>query len=158
MKKIPTSVRADVRQEYLEGKGSCRELAQKYGVSPAAVENWCRREGWRKRVKEIDRRLTVQTERSLANHADALVAQRAAFMNRTVGEGNAWLDEIDAERESRKRGDVETLRKVVTCWDTVTTMQRKSLRLDQEEQRATCILNLAVLREEPKLIFNEKSG
>jgi hypothetical protein len=103
-------------------------------------------------LKEIDGKLTARTEQSLANHADALVAERAAFLSRSVADGNAWLSDIEAERDSRKKGDIETLRKLVPCWKTVTDTQRTSLRLDQPDKRATCILNLAILRDDPTIL------
>ncbi len=148
-RRTPTVTRAKVRHEYLEGNGSCRELAEKYGLSETAVENWCRREGWRQKRAEFDGRVTAKTELSLDKHADALAERRVAVVERAMRDAEAFLDRIEHERSQLQPRDVETLRKLVACWEPIVAVQRKALRLDDNEQKPQMVLNLALLRDEP---------
>lgn len=153
-----TAIRAKVRDDYLEGNGSCRELAQKYSLSEAAVENWCRREGWRQKRADFDGRVTAKAELSLEKHADALAARQVAVVERAMRDAEAFLDRIEEERSQLERRDVETLRKLISCWQPVVEVQRKSLRLDESEQKPQMVLNLGLLREEPQMAAQPPSG
>ncbi len=150
-KRIPTPTRALVRTGYLNGEGTCRELAEKHGMSPGTVENWCHREKWRRAVRGFDGPLMVQKEPSLLNRAD-LAARRQAFERRSIEQGEALLDRIEAELQRLKPGEVENLRKLVSCYNDTTGMQRKTLRLDEEAPKTNKLqLNLALMRDEPPL-------
>jgi hypothetical protein len=117
------------------------------------VENWCRREGWRAQLTAIDGRLTAETEHSLVKRANDLVARRAAFVERTLAEGEALLDRIEQERARLPEGDLDALRKLVTCWRPVTEMHRKSLGLDEtQQQKVGAMFHLHLGMEEPPLI------
>jgi len=143
-------MRSEIRRAYLAGEGSCRELAEKHGISPGTVENWCRREKWREKIAKIDGKLMASVEHSLAKHSDDIVAQRAAFMTRSIREANALLDDIQSELGNRKAGAIDDLKKLISCWDPVMNIQRKTLSLDKEEQKGGCIIDLSLLRGEPE--------
>ena len=137
----------------MRGEGNCRELAEKHGIPLTTVENWCRREGWRAQMTAIDGSLTAATEPSLVKRANDLVARRAAFLERTLAEGEALLDRIEQERERIPAGDLDPLRKVVQCWRSVTELHRKSLGLDEpQQQKADVMFHLHLGAEEPPLI------
>ena len=50
-------------------------------------------------------------------------------------EGEVLLDRIEQERLYLRPGDLEALRKFVTCWRPVTELQRKSLGLDEPQEK-----------------------
>ena len=149
-KHVPRSVRLAVREQYLSGEGTCRDLAEKHCIPLTTVENWCRRERWRAQVTAIDGSLTATTEPSLVKRANDLVARRAAFLERTLAEGEALLNRIEQERARLPAGDLDALRKIVTCWRLVTEMLRKALGLDEpQEQKPNVIFQVALIGEEP---------
>jgi hypothetical protein len=151
--RVPKSVRSAIRDEYLRGEGTCRELAEKHGLPHTTIENWCRREGWRAQLTAIDGSLTAATEPSLVKRANDLVARRAAFLERTLAEGEALLDRIEQERAQLSDGDLDALRKLVQCWRPVTELHRKSLGLDEpQDQKADLMFHLHLEMEEPPLI------
>jgi len=157
--RVPTKVRSLIREEYLRGEGNCRELAEKHGLPTTTVENWCRREGWRAQLTAIDGRLTAKTEQSLVERANDLVARRAAFLERSFGEAEALLDRIQEERQHLRAGDLDALRKLVTCWRLVMEMLRKTLGLDEpQEQKPNAIFQVAFLGEEPPLARTIKAA
>ena len=152
-KSTATELRKQVREDYLQGKGTCRELAEKHGLPHTTVENWCRRERWRSKLTEIDRRLTAETEHSLVKHADNLVARRAEFLERSLAEAEALLDRIQEERGRLAPGDLDALRKLVQCWKPVIEMQRRSLGLDEpQEKKNPTMFHLQLGFDEPPLI------
>src|SRR4029077_10349225 len=142
------SVRLAVREQYLTGEGTCRDLAEKHCIPLTTVENWCRREGWRAQVTAIDGSLTAATEPSLVKRRNDLAARRAALLERTLAEGEALLDRIEQERTRIPAGDLDALRKLVTCWRPVTEMLRKSLGLDEpQEQKPNMIFQVGFIDE-----------
>ena len=151
--RTPTSLRAKVRQDYLAGEGTCRELAEKYRLAFTTVENWCRRERWRAQMTAIDGRLTAETDQSLVERANTLVARRAAFLERSLAEAEALLDRIQEERDRLSTGDLDALRKLVQCWRPVTEMQRRSLGFDEPQEKKNPIMfHLQFGVEEPPLV------
>ena len=101
----------------------------------------------------IDGRLTAKTEQSLVESANDLVARRAALLERTLAEGEALLDRIELERAQLPPGDLDALRKLVTCWRPVTEVLRKALGLDEpQEQKPNVIFQVGFIEEEPPLV------
>ena len=56
------------------------------------------------------------------------------------------------ERARLPAGDLDALRKLVTCWRPVTEMLRKALGLDEpQEQKTNVMFQVGLLTEEPPL-------
>jgi len=62
-----------VKALYQRGEGSCRELAQRFGISESSVENKCFREKWRVEKKELEEKVKEKVEAVLVDEATAWV-------------------------------------------------------------------------------------
>jgi hypothetical protein len=58
-----------IRASYQKSEGSCRELAEKFGVNHHTVEARCKREGWRKEKSEIAQNVTEKVQSQLVDEA-----------------------------------------------------------------------------------------
>lgn len=69
----------EIKETYQRGEGSCRELAERFGVSEHAAENRCRREGWRKEKMEIGGKVAEMIVEKVSDKATAHVKATLAL-------------------------------------------------------------------------------
>ena len=102
--KLDEKLKKKKKKEYIEGRGSYRELAKKYNVSETAIEDVARpgKEAWRAQKKEFERKRTEKEIEKAAEHE----ANCAVLINRTaemlvgamaVQVNNRTLTSADAE-------------------------------------------------------------
>jgi hypothetical protein len=71
-----------LKAAYQRGEGSCRELAEKWGVNNHTVEARCKREGWNRDKQEIARKVTEKVVDEMADAASLWVKSTIARANR----------------------------------------------------------------------------
>lgn len=137
--RIPKSIWMQIREAYERGEGSCRQLAEKYGLNPWAVSNRCKRERWRDSQAKLEQKLAKRLDQSLDKQAQSMAEQAAALVQRSVTEGFAWLDQVEKARQLLDAGDIPALRDLVGCWKSLIEVSRKTFRLDDTPGRAAGI-------------------
>jgi len=128
---------AQVRNDYELGKGSCRQLAELYGLNQHAVNSRCKREGWRETAKALKKRLDRKVVRAINNEAETMVDRAKRFVERTADESEEWLDAIQLAKRMVEVGDVDALVKLVTAWKVPVNEGRKAYGLDRGESEVT---------------------
>ena len=79
-------------------------------------------------------------------------ARKAAWTGGPTPWAPPVLNASILECQHLRAGDLDALRKLVTCWRAVTEMLRKALGLDKpQEQKPNAIFQVAFLGEEPPL-------
>lgn len=79
---IPKALLVACKKDYLEGKGSIREIAEKYEVSPKALSERCYREGWRDSTEEILQKVVEKVEKQELARLERLRAHEEAMILR----------------------------------------------------------------------------
>lgn len=72
---MPKHPWAKIKAAYQKGEGSCREIAEKWGINRHTVEARCKREGWNREKSEIAQKVTEKVVEVLADRATAWVEQ-----------------------------------------------------------------------------------
>jgi hypothetical protein len=119
-----------VKADFLLGKGSIRELAERYGLKPTAVEARCKREGWRLELTQSAERLAGKVTAELDRRAMALADRAQEFLFRGVADAEDFLRRIGVERERLQPGDVEALARLIQAWKVPVELGGKLLGTD----------------------------
>lgn len=64
-----------IQAAYQRGEGSCRILAERFGVKPQALRQRATREGWKKSKSQISEKVSQKVENELVDEATAWVKQ-----------------------------------------------------------------------------------
>ncbi|MSU62298.1 MAG: hypothetical protein EXS31_07865 [Pedosphaera sp.] len=137
----------EVREHYLSGDCTLRELGAKFGIHRRTVENKCRLEQWTQLKKDSQDLVCVATkaarEQSVAavrEHVAKTVAAEAVrqvfsaqeLVRRTLDESRDWLDRIDATaRHADHQRHPDAIRKLTSSWKDVVRVARLTHGLDQ---------------------------
>lgn len=118
---------APIKEAYQRGEGSCRELAEKFGVSFIAIRNRCNREGWKSEMVKIGEKVTQKVVESLAQRG-------VAHAERMLKRYDNWLCKIDKVMPlAMKKIKEASLRDLVTSQTQLDQAARKAYGLDQRE-------------------------
>jgi transposase len=127
-----SAVWANVKAAYLLNQGSCRQLAERYGLTPTAVQNRCKREGWRKEALAAEANLARHVDQKLAEKAETIAERAGRFVERCAQETDDWLDTVQRAKKLLDAGDLEGLKTLVNAWRVPVEVGRKTYRLDEE--------------------------
>lgn len=120
-----------VRADYEQGHGSCRELALCHGLHPEAVSSRCKREHWRKGLAEAGRKLAEKIDQNLTERAGTFADRAFSFRERVADESERWLDSIHTAGRSVSPGDVDGLCKLISAWRVPAEVGAKAYQLDK---------------------------
>jgi transposase-like protein len=73
-----------IKEAYQKGEGSCRELAQKFGLTHDQVRNKCHREKWASKKSEIQEKLEAKVAQKVTQEAEKLVESLASDQRKHV--------------------------------------------------------------------------
>jgi len=148
-----------IRTAYLNSEGSCRELAERFGVGEHGVESRCRREQWRRGRAEVLAGAKEQVVESMAGRA-------ARWVEATVVHGWELQRQIDEVWENltrpikprvlltlaRATRQVDDLvRRALGLPDTPTSLDVKSNEKSTQESIMETFIELKKLHEAGKL-------
>jgi len=112
-----------IREEYLRGGISLRGLAEKHGISQAAIEGQSRRYGWRKQIAEIQRKVAEKVENHLEHCA-------RAWIDDTLHRARRYRHDIDKSRDMMQQAvDPDGLLALIRVEKGADDMARRSLGL-----------------------------
>lgn len=94
-----------IRRDYIAGKGTQHQLAEKYGVSKQQMADKCRFEGWVALKKEA--------QRKIRNDLPEVIAR--ATLNRVGSVTYDLLDQVEAAAKQASVQRVETVERTVTA-------------------------------------------
>lgn len=81
-----------IKAAYQRGEGSCRELAERFGISQNSVEHRCKRGKWRAEKAEIGQKVVAKV-------VDTLAMDATRFVQETIMRGLQYRKEIDLSKE-----------------------------------------------------------
>jgi len=81
----------EVRACYQRGEGSCRELGERFGLTPRSVTLHCAREKWRVKKVELEKRVSQKVE-------EVLVGEATDWVKDTIKRGWKARREIDESK------------------------------------------------------------
>ena len=136
-RKIGAATWALVRNAYVQGEGSLRELAERFGVNPKAVQSRCLRERWSKQIIEARATLEKAVDVELKAKAGTIAEQAALFAQRTVDESHGWLDAVAKAKTLLRDGDLNGLKKLLDCWQIPVNAGRKLLQRHEPRESIT---------------------
>lgn len=122
MTRLPTAKWLEIRGEYEQGLGSCRELGEKHGINPETVSNHCKNEGWRKKKAELVRKATEKTVNSMSQRL-------MKHMSSVADYGQELLQEFKKDFRNRKKKKMEG-------WEDISRMVLATQRTDDFVRRA----------------------
>lgn len=102
--RVSKEVWDSVRAAYQKGEGSCRELAEKFGLTAFQVSNKCKREKWavsKSRIEQVfDQTLTKEVTKTVESTVQALAASQRKHIADTLKRASRLRASIDAAIES----------------------------------------------------------
>ena len=125
-----------IRRDYMAGLGSCRELAEKYGTTRFAVQNRCKREGWRLQMKKLDGEVAQETTRIIANRTDDILALRQQVMAQTCEDAEFLRALMIRAIPLMEANDVRSLKDLAGIYRIITEQPRKVLGMDRQPVEA----------------------
>ena len=132
MKRTSDSVWEAVKGAYVLGQGSCRQLAERYGLSPTSVSNHCKRQQWRKEAKAAKANMARHVDQKIAERAETIAERAGRFVERCAQETDEWLDTVARPKTLLDAGDLEGIRTLLNAWRIPVEIGRKTYRLDEE--------------------------
>ena len=144
----------EMRSVYMEGRHSCRELAEQFGVHPDAVGSRCKRENWRGRKADLEVKFDQKMEQALTQRAESMAERAERFVKRSMDEADGWLDQIQMAKKLLDQGDVDKLHKLIAAWRLPIAEARRAYGLHQDRDTGGVVqLNVAMMSQlRPELI------
>ena len=139
----------------MEGRHSCRELAEQFCVHPHAVGSRCRRENWRGRKTDLEAQFDQKVEQALTQRAESVAERAERFVKRSINEVDGWLDQIQMAKKLLDQGDVDKLHKLIAAWRMPIAEGRRAYGLNNQGNNSGGVveLNVAMMTNlKPELI------
>lgn len=95
MSRVLQSLWDEIKEAYQRGEGSCRVLADRFEVSEQAVENRCKREGWRKEMAEVTRMVTEKVVHDLSQEVKNRLRRCVTGFDRDFDRIEGCYDQMD---------------------------------------------------------------
>lgn len=127
--RAPKEVWLRIKRDYMAGLGSCRELAEKYSVSPYAVQNRCKREKWRTGIAKLEAKMTEQTTKLVAKRADNILELRERTIRQTCDDADLLRSLMIQAIPAMQEGNITELKKLAEVYKIYTDQPRKALGL-----------------------------
>lgn len=135
--RTPKEVWLKIKRDYMAGLGSCRELAEKYGVTATAVQNRCKRESWRSEMTKLESAVTKETTKIIAKRTGDIMELREHTIRRTCEDGELFRSVMLDFLTAIDKGDISGLKKLAEIYRITSDQPRKVLGLGQEPMRQT---------------------
>ena len=145
----------EIRLVYMEGRHSCRELAEQFGLHSDAVYSRCKRENWRGRKTDLEDKFDRKVEQALTRRAESMADRAERFVKRSIDEADGWLDQIQMAKKLLEQGDVDKLHKLIAAWRMPIAEGRRAYGLDNQANNSGGVveLNVALMSQlKPELI------
>ena len=125
-----------IRRDYMAGLGSCRELAEKHGTTRYAVQNRCKREGWRLQMAKLDGEVAQETTRIIAQRTDDVLALRQQVITQTCEDAGFLRALMIQAIPLMETNDIRSLRDLAGIYRIITEQPRKVLGMDRQPVEA----------------------
>ena len=129
-----TTVKLAAKEDYLTGKGSRAEIAQRYGIAPDTLSSWCRRGGWRRAIAQNEAQLQGKVEQAMDRKAATLADRAGLFLERCAKESESWLDTVQTSKALVSPADVAAVSQLIQAWKVPIAVGRQTYGLDAENQ------------------------
>lgn len=129
-----------VKLAYQRGEGSCKVLAEKFGMTHAAVRRRCDRHKWRIERKHIDAGVVEKVQRVLVDEA-------THFLRETIRRGMIYQKHID--NHLAKHPDSGKLDELSRTEVRINDMIRKAFGIPDAPQRVELDANLMIQVVDP---------
>jgi hypothetical protein len=143
-RKTPKSVWAEVREAYVRGDGSLRELSQQFKIPVRSVERHCSKEQWRQTGVELAAVAANSAVEAAREQGRKAGLDAAALIERTLNEAQFFLDKVQ-NLAAQEPLSSEELLKLCNAWRLAVTEGRRALGLDREVNAQQGFLRLDVL-------------
>ena len=120
-----------IKTAYLNGEGSVRVLAERFGISENTLEKRAARERWRSQHLALCGKVAETAEQVAEKRGMEIGERAAAFVERTLTESGNFLDRIQSELDAASRGDPYAVRSLVQAWKDVVATTRTAYKLDE---------------------------
>ncbi len=134
-----------VKIAYQKGEGSCRELAEKFGLSEDSVQNKCKRAKWRKEKAIIDQKVTEKVTEKIVDAATKWVDDTLKRAERYRGDIDASREQCGTTPDGKALMDPDVMRDYATVELKMDDMARRSLGLSDAAQKVDITMSLADL-------------
>lgn len=118
-----------IKAAYQRGEGSCRVLADRFGVTFKAIESRCFREKWRAQKKEIAGKVQEKVIDSLSLGAIAWVNATIERANRARGLIDASIEQFATDEKERPVIDLLNVNTMLQAETKADDMARRALGL-----------------------------
>jgi transposase len=125
----------NVEADYIAGRGSCAQLAKRYGLNTNTIISWCNRGGWKRANDHATQSVEARVEMALNAKAESLAERGARFLERCAEESEGWLDTIRQSKQLISPADVAAVSQLVNAWKVPVAVGRQTYGLDQENQQ-----------------------
>ena len=123
-----------VEADYISGRGSCAQLAKRYGLKPDTVSSWCKRGGWKRATQGAMASVAQRVEQALDKKAETLADRAGLFLERCAKESESWLDQVQQTKALVSPADVASVSQLIQAWKVPIAVGRQTYGLDQENQ------------------------
>lgn len=136
----------NVEADYIAGRGSCAQLAKRYGLNTNTIISWCNRGGWKRANDHATQSVEARVEMALNAKAESLADRGARFLERCAEESESWLDTIRQSKGLISPADIASVSQLVNAWKVPIQVGRQTYGLDAENQAAR--VQIAVLSKD----------
>jgi hypothetical protein len=119
----------EIREAYLAGEGSLRQLAKRFSVSLDTLEKRCAREGWRQEMAALCGKVAVVAAETAAAEGKRIGLTASKLVERTLLGAEDILNKLEQEL-SRQNLDPQAIRALVASWVDAIQIARRTHRLD----------------------------
>lgn len=135
----------NLRKEYQQTNVSCRQLAEKHGISFSALRSRAFKEGWRKLKKQI-------SEKVQQNIIDDLTTTANSWVRDTILRGENYRKDIDSSKQQMdQKIDPTALDALSRTEVRITDMVRKAFGLPDSPQHVQVTGYIEVISPYPVL-------
>ncbi len=123
-----------IKAAYQRGEGSCRVLAERFGVSRKAMEHRCHREGWKKSREKIGEKVEKKIEADLVGEGTAWVRETLRRAVRVRENIDASRDQFATDPKGRPVIDMLNIKTMLQAEQVADNLARRALGLPDRPQ------------------------
>lgn len=153
-----TEQRRNVREAYIQGKGSLRVLAERFGISFSTVKDWHFEEGWTELRNKYDANSLAKLAKSIEPAATVVIAEtppvttqagKLAVVEKQLENVDKLLTECEDAKELNSL--TQAKERLLNAWALLTGFERPGVRKAKRTRQT--IADIQPIPAEPQPVY-----
>jgi len=132
----------EIKEAYQRGEGSCRELAERFGVSHSTIMKRCAKEKWKIQAEEINRKVEEKIVEKVSDAAAEYIKRKLKRIERCEKDIDASRNQFPTDEEGAVVMDMLNVKHMLQAEAQADEITRKALGIPDTPQRIEVSLDI----------------